>query len=167
MDDWLGVAGAGGVFCGEGYDVLEAFYVDLVGRFALEEIGKDGFGECVLVRNRALEGRSRKQKHRFQPHSKLLSLETRQPLHRGGIQEQLQHIIRLVRKRPDESQRVRPLLARRAKDQNGGIVLLGEELERGGVVEGVDGVLLGELLGQGLAQGVEVGEGVLDDLGAG
>lgn len=59
------------------------------------------------------------------------------------------------------------LLLRAAKDKETGIVLLREELERGGVIEWVNGVLLGELLGERNTEGVELVEGILDDLGAG
>ncbi len=42
---------------------------------------------------------------------------------------------------------MRALLAGRAEDEQRGVVLLAEELEGGGILEGVDLVLLGELLG--------------------
>ena len=59
------------------------------------------------------------------------------------------------------------LLGGGTEDDEGGIVLLGEELDGGGIIEWVDLVLLGELLGEWSAKGVEVGEGVLGLLGAG
>ena len=61
---------------------------------------------------------------------------------------------------------MRALLARAAEDEEAGVVLLGEELEGGRVLERVNGILLCELLGEGLAEGVELVEGVLDDLRA-
>jgi hypothetical protein len=72
-----------------------------------------------------------------------------------------------VRKRPHQGDRVRAFLGRRAEHQDRGIVLLAEELERRGVLEGVDLVLLGELLGQRDPELVEIGDGVLRDLRAG
>jgi hypothetical protein len=62
---------------------------------------------------------------------------------------------------------MRPLLAARSKHQHTAVVLLGEELQRGNVLEGMDVILLGELLGERTAEGVEVGEGILGDLGTG
>jgi hypothetical protein len=62
---------------------------------------------------------------------------------------------------------VRSLVLRAAEAEKTGVVLLGEELEGGGIVEGMDGVLLAELLGEGNTEGVELVEGVLDDLRAG
>lgn len=61
---------------------------------------------------------------------------------------------------------MRALLLCAAKDEETGVVLLGEELDGGGILKRVDGVLLGELLGQRLAHGEEVVHGILDDLGA-
>lgn len=61
---------------------------------------------------------------------------------------------------------MRALLGGAPKDQKRSVVLFGEELERGGVLEGVDRVLFCEFLGQRLAQLEEVVQGVLDDLRA-
>lgn len=58
-------------------------------------------------------------------------------------------------------------LAAGAEYQEGSVVLLGEELERGGVVEGVDGVLLGELFCERDTQLVQVCKCVLGYLRAG
>lgn len=58
------------------------------------------------------------------------------------------------------------LLLAAAKDEQTGIVLLGEKLERSSIVKRVDSVLLGEFLSQWLAHLVKVVEGVLDDLRA-
>lgn len=66
-----------------------------------------------------------------------------------------------------EGESVRALLGRGAEDEQRGVVFLAEELERRGVLEGVDLVLLGELLGQRDPELVQVGDGVLGDLGAG
>lgn len=59
---------------------------------------------------------------------------------------------------------MRALLLTASKDEEGGIVLLGEELERGGVFKRVDGVLLGEFLGERKTERIQVGEGVLGNL---
>jgi hypothetical protein len=48
----------------------------------------------------------------------------------------------------DASEGVWALLAGGAEDDEGGVVLLAEELEGGGILEWVDLVLLGELLGE-------------------
>lgn len=59
------------------------------------------------------------------------------------------------------------LLLAASEDEETGVVLLREELERAGVFKGVDRILLGELLGEREAEGVEVVEGILDYLRAG
>lgn len=59
------------------------------------------------------------------------------------------------------------LLLAASKDEQRGVVLLREELERCGILKRVDGVLLGEFFGKRQAERVEVVEGILDDLGAG
>jgi len=58
-------------------------------------------------------------------------------------------------------------LAGGTEDQNRSVVLLGEEFERCGVFEWVDGILLSKFLSERDPQLVEVGEGVLNDLRAG
>jgi hypothetical protein len=50
------------------------------------------------------------------------------------------------------------------QDEKRGIVLLGEELKRSSIVEGVDIVLLGEALDKGSLDSAEVGDGKLEDL---
>ena len=50
------------------------------------------------------------------------------------------------------------------EDEEGGVVLEGEKLERGGIVEGVDVVLLGEALDEGSLEGREVGGSELENL---
>lgn len=52
------------------------------------------------------------------------------------------------------------------EDKEGGVVLLGEELEAGGIFEGVDGVLFGETDAEGAFEGVEVCEEVVDEGGS-
>lgn len=46
----------------------------------------------------------------------------------------------------------------RGEDEEAGVVFLREELEGGGVFEGVDGVFLGEADGVRAFEGVQVGE---------
>ena len=67
---------------------------------------------------------------------------------------QLQHIQNLVAKSPDHSECMRALLAAGSKDQDAGVVFLGEEFQRGSVFEWVDFILLGEFLGQWPAERV-------------
>lgn len=66
-----------------------------------------------------------------------------------------------------QRQRVGALLAVAAEHEQGGVVFLAEKFERRGVFEGVDGVFLGEFDRQRPFQRVQVGEGQLDDFGAG
>ena len=61
---------------------------------------------------------------------------------------------------------MRAFLARGPEDQQGSIVLLGEELEGCDIFEWVDGILLGELFGEGNTQLMEITKSVLDNLGA-
>ena len=59
-------------------------------------------------------------------------------------------------KGPHKCKGMRAFLARGAEDEEGGVVLLGEELERGGVFEGMDFVFLGEFLGEWEVELVQV-----------
>jgi hypothetical protein len=52
----------------------------------------------------------------------------------------------------------------RAEDKKGGVILFGEELQRGGVLERVDGVLLGEFDGPRSLETVQLCDCELDDL---
>lgn len=56
------------------------------------------------------------------------------------------------------------LLASESVDEEGGIVLLGEEFKGRWIFEGVDAIFLGEFDGERALEGVEVCEGELDDL---
>lgn len=163
--------GAGAALLGGGDDhVLQALDVDLVGAgapLAGEEVGEHGLGHGVLVGDGALEGGAGEDDHGPEAEGGLLALELVQPPVALGVEVELQHVEDLVAEGADDGQAVGPLLGAAAEDHQGGVVLLAEELERGSVLEGVDGVLLGELLGEGLAQREEVGEGVLRDLRAG
>ena len=62
---------------------------------------------------------------------------------------------------------MRPLLAVVAEEREGGVVLGGEELERGRVLEGPDVVLLVEAEGERALEAVQVGHGRLHELAAG
>lgn len=150
--------------------VLQPLDVDLVGAgapLAGEEVRQQALGGGVLVVDGALPRGAGEDDHGPQAHGGLLALELVQAAVPLGVEVQLEHVVGLVAEGADEGEAVGPLLGGGAEDEEGGVVLLGEELEGGGVLEGVDGVLLGELLGQGLAQLVEVVEGVLGHLGAG
>lgn len=158
-----------GLVGGDDDDVLQALDVDLVGPgppLAGEEISEHALGHGELVRDGALEGRARKDEHRPQADGRLLPPELREAAERLGVEPELQHVEDAVAEGAHEGEAVGPLLGGAAEDQQGGVVLLGEELERGGVLEGVDGVLLGELLGQRLAERVQVRQGVLRRLRA-
>lgn len=151
----------------DGHHILQPLNIHLVRRLASEEIGEEALHQRVLATDRPLERRAGEQQHRLQAHGALLVLETLQAAPALGVQAELQHVQHLVVEGADEGEAVRTLLAAAAEDEQRGVVLLGEELERGGRLERVDGVLLGELLGERHAQLVQVGEGVLDDLRAG
>lgn len=166
-DGGLGVPPARLLLGGHGDDVLQALDVDLVQRLAPEEVEEEALGERVLVGDGALERRAGEQQHGPQPDGELLGPELRDGAEALGVKVQLQHVEDLGRKGADKGQRVRALLARAAKDEQAGVVLLREELERRRVLEGVDGVLLCELLGERLAHGVQLRQGVLHYLRAG
>lgn len=139
------------VLGGDGHNVLQALGVNLVRGIALEEVNEHALGERKLIRHGALKRRASKEHHRPQAHGKLLRLELRHGAERFGIEVQLQHVEDLVPKGADESDGMGPLLLAAAKDEEAGVVLVGEELERGRVLKGVDGVLLCEFLGERLA----------------
>lgn len=165
-----GGAGAAALLGGGDDDVLQALDVDLVGAgppLAGEEVGQHGLCHGVLVCDGALEGGAGEDDHGPEADGGLLAPELVQAPVGLGVEVELEHVENLVAEGADDGQAVGPLLGAAAEDHQGGVVLLAEELERGGILEGVDGVLLGELLGEGLAQGEEVGEGVLGHLGAG
>lgn len=167
VDGGLRVALSRRLLGGDGDDVLQALDVDLVRGLALEEVDEEALGLRELVGDGALEGGAREEEHGPQPHGELLGLELGQPAERLRVEVELEHVEDLEGEGSDEGQGVRALLAAGAEDEQAGVVLLGEELERGRVLEGVDGVLLGELLGQGLAHGVKLRQGILRHLGAG
>lgn len=66
-----------------------------------------------------------------------------------GIDVQLQHVEYLVRKGARDSQAVWALLGVQGQHQKRGVVLETEELERGGIIEGMNVVFLGETLDEG------------------
>lgn len=80
---------------------------------------------------------------------------------------ELEHVEEAAVEAAHQRQGVWSFLAVAAEHQQGGVVFLAEEFERRGVFEGVDGVFLGEFDGQRPFQRVQVGEGQLDDFGAG
>ena len=56
------------------------------------------------------------------------------------------------------------LLRVQRQDEERGVVLLGEELERRGIVEGVNVILLGEALDKRTLDSGKIGDGKLEDL---
>lgn len=167
MNGGLGVPVARGILRRDGDNVLQALDVNLVRGVAFEEIEKQALCQSVLVADGALKRGACKEEHGSQANGKLFILELRHGPEGLRVEVQLQHVEDLVAECADKRQRVRPLLLAAPKDEEGGVVLLGEEFERGGVFKGVDGVLLGEFLGEREAERMEVGEGVLRDLRAG
>lgn len=160
------VAVADGLLGRDGDHVLETLDVDLVGALAAEEIEEEALGEGVLVGHGAVERGAGKDNHGAQADGELAALELVDLAVRLLVEVELEHVERLVAEHADHGQGVGALLGAAAKDHERGVVLLGEELERRGVLEGVDRVLLGELLGERDAQLVQVGEGILHDLRA-
>lgn len=150
------------------HDVLQTLDIDFVGgALATEEIGKQALGNGVLVLHGALPCGAGEDNHGPQADGRLLSLELLEGAEAFGVQAQLQHVQDLEAKSARKCQAVGALLGAAAEDEEGGIVLLGKELERRSIFKGVYGVLLGELLGEWLTQGKEVGKGILGDLRAG
>lgn len=166
MDHRLRLLALHGVPRANGHNVLQSLHVHLIRGLALEEIREEALGRRVRVRDGALEGRPCEQDHGFQAHGALLILELGQGAEALGVEVQLQHVQDLVREGAHEGDGVRALLGRGPEDEHRGVVLLAEELERRGVLERVDLILLGELLGERDPQLIEVGDGVLGDLRA-
>lgn len=159
------VDGPGALLGRDGDNILQALDVDLVrGAVADEEVGQHALGHGVLVGDGALKGGAGEDDHGPQADGGLLAAELGEAAEGVGVEVQLEHVEELVAKGAGQGEAVGPLLAAAAEDEEGGVVLLGEELERGGVLEGVHGVLLGELLGERLPQLGQVGEGVLNNL---
>ncbi|KAI6758959.1 hypothetical protein HG531_013955 [Fusarium graminearum] len=148
VDRRLGIAVTSAILSADGNNVLKTLDVYLVGRLASEKVQKHALGKSKFVADRAFECSAGKQNHGSQADSELLSLELGNGSEALGIES------------------VGTLLLAAAKDEQTGIVLLGEKLERSSIVKRVDSVLLGEFLSQWLAHLVKVVEGVLDDLRA-
>lgn len=160
---------SGGILFFGGADdhVLQTLNVDLVGSaLAAEEISQHAAGSGVLVLDGALPGGAGEDDHGPEADGGLLALELIEAAIALGVEVELEHVVGLVAKGTDQGEAVGALLAGAAKDEEGGVILFRKELEAGGVLEGVDGVLLGELLGQGLAQLEEIVQGILYDLRA-
>lgn len=77
----------------------------------------------------------------------------------------LVHVEDTVVKGAGDGEVLGALLGVRGEGDQGGVVLVREELERGGILEGCHGVLLGEPDRVGLLERVEVGQDRLHDLG--
>lgn len=102
-----------------------------------------------------------KHHQRLSTDGHLLGLELGDAAEGLGVEVELEHVEHLVVKGTAEGDVVRALLAAGTENDKRGIVLLGEEGQGAGVLEGVDVVLLVEALGVGLAQGVEILHGIL------
>lgn len=150
------------------HHILQALDINLVrGALPTEEVRKHALCDRELILHGALPRGTGKDDHWPQANGGFLALELPQGAEALGLDAQLDHVQHLEAEGARKGQAVRALLGAAAKDEEGGVVLFGKELERRGVLEGVDGILLGELLGERLAQGEEVGEGILGDLRAG
>jgi hypothetical protein len=150
----------------DGNNVLQSLDIDLVRWLALEEIDEEALCVGVLIGDRAFEWHSAEDQHRLQSDGTLGVLELRQSSEALLVEVEFQHVQHLVAKGAHHGERMWALLGGGAKDEDGGVVLLGEELEGSGIVEWVDIILLGELLGKRAAQRVKICEGVLGKLGA-
>lgn len=160
------VVAVGGLVGGDGDDPLQALDVDLVRLLAAEEVDEEGARVGVLVGDGAVPGGAGEVEHGLEADGHLLALELGERAEGLRVEVELEHVEHLVAEGADEGDGVGPLLGGVAEDDNGGVVLLGEELDRVGVVEGVDVVLLHEALREGLAELVELVEGILGDLRA-
>ena len=118
-----------------------------------------------MVRSRTVKGGSGEGNQRLQADSGFCVLELRQGAESLGVNVQLYHIEDLVVKGTGDGDGVSALLAVAAKDEQTGVVLLGEELKRRGIFEGVDGVLLVELDAERALERVQVRHGEIDNLG--
>ena len=158
-------AGVGGLLGADADQVLQAFDVDFLRVLPAEEVDEQALGECVLglvgvFKDGAVEG-----DEGLEADAGLLVLELLQCAERVRVDVQLEHVEQLVVECADEGQAVGALLGVQREHEEGGVVLEGEELERRGIVEGVDVVLLGEALDEGSLEGCEVGSNELEDLG--
>lgn len=121
---------------------------------------------CVCIRNRALERGAGKAEHGLQADGGLLVLELVELAEGVWVDVQLEHVENLPLEEAHEGQTVGPLLAVVAEDHERCVVLFAEELERVGVLERVNIVLLVELDRERLLQLLEVRQRVLRDLAA-
>jgi hypothetical protein len=131
---------SGGGFVGrDGDDVAQAFDVDLVGGFAAEEVDEEGLGEGEFVGDGRFEGGAGKDHQRTHADGDLFAVfELRDGPVRVAVQAELEHVKDLVVKGAHKGDGVRALLVGAAEEEEGAVVLFGEEGEGGGVFEGVD-----------------------------
>lgn len=166
VDGGLNITVASAILCANGDDVLETLDVNLVTGLALEEIKEHALRKGELVADRALKSSTSEQDHRPQTNGEFLSLELSNRTEALRVEVELKHVKDLITESANKSQGMGTLLLAATKNEETGVVLFGEKLERGGVVKGMDGVLLGELLSERLAHLMKVVEGILDDLRA-
>lgn len=102
-----------------------------------------------------------KHHQRLGANGNLLGLELGDAAEGLRVEVELQHVEHLVVEGTGEGDGMGPLLAAGAEEDERRVVLLGEEGQGAGILEGMDGVLLVEALGVGLAQGVEILHGIL------
>lgn len=162
----LNIAFASAILCANGDDVLETFDVNLVAGLALEEIKEHALRKGEFVADRALKGSTSEQDHRPQANGEFLRFKLSNGTEALWVEVELKHVKNLVTKGANKSQGVRALLLAATKNEETGVVLFGEKLERGGIVKGMDGVLLGELLSERLAHLMKIIESILDYLRA-
>lgn len=143
---------------------LQTLNIDALRLLATEEIREVALCLGIRIGNRALERCAGKADHWPQSDRRLLILELAKLTERLRVDGQLEHVEDLPLEEAHEGQAVGALLAVVAEDHERGVVLLAEELERIGILEGVDIVLLVELDRKRLLQRLQIGQGPLRDL---
>jgi hypothetical protein len=161
----LGVrAGVGGLLGADADQILQTLDIDLLGVLAAEQVDEKTLGKGVFCLVGVFEDGAVEGHERLQANAGLLVLELLQGAESVRVDVELEHVEELVVKGADEGEAVRALLGVQRQGEERGVVLQGEELERGGIVEGVDVVLLGEALDEGALESRQVGRGQLEDL---
>lgn len=150
--------------CRDTDEVLQALDVNFGGILSTEQVDEQALGQCVLGFIGILEYGAVESHERLQANTRLFVLELLQCAEGLWINVQLEHVEELVIERTGQREAVGSLLGVKRQDEERGIVLEREELERGGIVEGVDVVLLGETLDKGSLETGEIGDGQLENL---
>lgn len=149
---------------GNVHHVLQTLDVDVVNVLALEKVEQQALGQGVGVCGGAVKGGAGKGDERLEADAGLVVFELAEGAEGVGLNVQLGHVEDLVVKQARQRDRVRPLLAVRAKHHERGVVLLREKLERRRVLERVQRVLLCEFLAQRALQRVQVRHAQVDYL---